>query len=32
MKLLRDDDIEYIKSTIITRKTIDLLMENAKMK
>jgi trigger factor len=32
MKLLRDDDIEYIKSTIITRKTIDFLVENAKIK
>lgn len=32
MKLLRDDDIEYIKSTIITGKTIDFLMENAIIK
>lgn len=32
MKLLRDDDIEYIKSTIITRKTIEILSENAKIK
>ncbi|AUG58491.1 trigger factor [Acetivibrio saccincola] len=31
MKLLRDDDIEYIKSTIIARKTIDFLVENAKI-
>ncbi|MDQ2086673.1 trigger factor [Herbivorax sp. ANBcel31] len=32
MKLLRDDDIEYIKSTIIARKTVDILCENAKVK
>lgn len=32
MKLLRDDDIEYIKGTIITKKTIEILKENAKIK
>lgn len=32
MKHLRNDDIEYIKGTIVIRKTIDFLIQNAKIK
>ena len=28
---LKPDDIEYIRSTLVTRKTIDFLLENAKL-
>ncbi len=28
---LRPDDIEYIRSTLVTRKTVDFLLENAKL-
>lgn len=30
-KHLRDDDIEYIKGTLLIRKTVDLLVQNAKI-
>ncbi|MCX7710641.1 MAG: trigger factor [Clostridia bacterium] len=30
-KHLREDDIEYIKGTVVVRKTVDLLVENAKI-
>ncbi|MFZ5988121.1 MAG: trigger factor [Bacillota bacterium] len=30
-KHLRDDDIEYIKGTLVIRKTVELLVENAKI-
>lgn len=30
-KHLKEDDIEYIKNTIVVRKTVDLLVENAKI-
>ncbi|NLD48874.1 MAG: trigger factor [Clostridiaceae bacterium] len=32
MKHLRNDDIEYIKGTIVIRKTIDFLVQSAKIK